>query len=444
MKFGGTSVGDVAAFERVFHIISTQIERHPVVVVSAMTNVTDALLTAFELAKKGDVDAAVVSLEPHFERHTEVTRQFAIGESSPFQGELEYAREELADLLKRVSRRSLPLSMLKDAIVSYGEQLSSRLLVEVMKSKGINARQVDSRRLIVTDDEYGAAQPIWDETEKLIKLELEPIIAAGEVPIMGGFIAANRGGETTTLGRGGSDYSAALVAAALRAGELQIWTDVTGVMTCDPRICAEARTIPVLSYEEAAELAYFGAKVLHPKTIKPAVDHAIPVRVCNTFEPNEIGTMVLADSAEAPNKIKSIAHKKNITILRITSARMLGSYGFMSALFQIFERYRTVIDVVSTSEVSVALTLDNTDSLEQIVTELSRLGDVEIEPGYAVICVVGEGLRASTGLAAKIFSTIGGVNIALVSYGASSVNLTFVVKEECAADVTRSLHEKLF
>ncbi len=444
MKFGGTSVGDVAAFERVLHIVSTQIEKHPVVVVSAMTKVTDALLAAFELAKKGDSDAAVASLETHFERHSEVTRRFAIPEPSPFHGELEYAREELADLLKRVSRRSLPLSMLKDAVVSYGEQLSSRLLAEVMKSKGVNARHVDSRRLIVTDDEYGAAQPIWDETEKLIKLELEPIVAAGEVPIMGGFIAANRGGETTTLGRGGSDYSAALVAAALRADELQIWTDVTGVMTCDPRICSSARTIPILSYEEAAELAYFGAKVLHPKTIKPAVDHAIPVRVCNTFEPNEIGTMVIADSGETPNKIKSIAHKKGITILRITSARMLGSYGFMSALFQIFERYRTVIDVVSTSEVSVALTLDNTDSLEPIITELSRLGDVEIEPGYAVICVVGEGLRASTGLAAKIFSTIDDVNIALVSHGASSVNLTFVIKEEFAADVIKRLHNELF
>lgn len=444
MKFGGTSVGDVAAFERVFHIVSTQIERHPVVVVSAMTKVTDALLAAFELAKKGDVDAAVESLQPHFERHLDVTRQFSIPETSPFHAELEYAREELADLLKRVSRRSLPLSMLKDAVVSYGEQLSSRLLAEVLKSKGINARQVDSRRLIVTDDEYGAAQPIWEETEKLIKLEIEPMVAGGEVPIMGGFIAASRGGETTTLGRGGSDYSAALVAAALHANELQIWTDVTGVMTCDPRICSSAVTIPVLSYEEAAELAYFGAKVLHPKTIKPAVDTNIPVRVCNTFEPNEIGTMVLADSGETPNKIKSIASKKNITILRITSARMLGSYGFMSALFQVFERYRTVIDVVSTSEVSVALTLDNTDSLEQIVTELSRFGEVEVEHGYAVICVVGEGLRESTGLASKVFSTIKDINIALVSHGASSVNLTFVIKEEFAAAVIKSLHEELF
>lgn len=445
MKFGGTSVGDVAAFERVFHIVSTQIERHPVVVVSAMTKVTDALLAAFDIAKKGEFAEAFASLEPHFERHAEVSRHFIPDESpNAFSAELEFARGELSDLLMRVSRRSLPLQMLKDAIVSYGEQLSSRLLGEILKAKGVNARQVDSRRLIVTDDEYGAATPIVDETNELVKLELEPLIAAGEVPILGGFIAASRSGETTTLGRGGSDYSAALVAAALNAGELQIWTDVTGVMTCDPRICGEARTIPVLSYEEAAELAYFGAKVLHPKTIKPAVDHGIPVRVCNTFEPAQVGTMVLATSGEAPNKIKSIAHKKNITILRITSARMLGSYGFMSAVFQVFERYRTVIDVISTSEVSIALTLDNAAEVDKIVTELERLGDVEVDPGYAVICVVGEGLRASTGLASKIFSTIDNVNIALVSHGASAVNLTFVVKEDDVADVIKKLHSEFF
>jgi aspartate kinase len=445
MKFGGTSVGDVAAFERVFHIVSTQIERHPVVVVSAMTKVTDALLAAFDIAKKGEFADAFGSLESHFERHTDVSKHFMPdGSPNAFSAELEFARDELSDLLMRVSRRSLPLQMLKDAIVSYGEQLSSRLLAEILKSKGVNARQIDSRRVIVTDDEYGAATPIVDETNELVKLELDPLIAAGEVPILGGFIAASRSGETTTLGRGGSDYSAALIAAALDASELQIWTDVTGVMTCDPRICDEARTIPTLSYEEAAELAYFGAKVLHPKTIKPAVDHGIPVRVCNTFEPTQVGTMVLATSGEAPNKIKSIAHKKNITILRITSARMLGSYGFMSAVFQVFERYRTVIDVISTSEVSIALTLDNAAEVDKIVTELERLGDVEVEPGYAVICVVGEGLRASTGLASKIFSTIDDVNIALVSHGASAVNLTFVVKEDVVADVIKKLHGEFF
>jgi aspartate kinase len=445
MKFGGTSVGDVAAFERVFHVVSAQVGRRPVVVVSAMTKVTDALLGAFEMAKKGDFAGAIESLESHFERHVVVVDHFIPkGSSNLFDAELQFARNELSDLLMRAARRSLPLSMLKDAIVSYGEQLSSRLLAEVLQAKGVNARHFDSRRLIMTDDEFGAAQPIIDETNEIVRLEIEPSIEDGEVPIMGGFIAGNRAGETTTLGRGGSDYSAAIVAAALGASGLQIWTDVTGVMTCDPRICSDAATVPVLSYEEAAELAYFGAKVLHPKTIKPAVDNAIPVRVCNTFNPDEIGTMILAESGEAPNKIKSIASKKNITILRINSARMLGAYGFMSAVFQVFDRHRTVIDVISTSEVSVALTLDTSDNIDKLVEDLRRLGEVDVESGYAVICVVGEGLRASTGLASKIFSTIEDVNVALVSHGASAVNLTFVVKEPDAADVIKKLHEEFF
>ncbi len=445
MKFGGTSVKDAEAFSRVADIVGAEGGDSPVVVTSAMAKVTDALLAAFDVAKKGDADAAFELLSEHFERHGAVASELLNDEGqNNYKQELTFAREELAGLLKRVERRALPLQMLRDAVVSYGEQLSSRLLAEVCKSKGIKARHVDTRRLIVTDDEYGSARPIWDETEELIKLELEPLIEARDVPVMGGFIASNRAGETTTLGRGGSDYTAALIGAALDSKEIQIWTDVTGVLTCDPRICADARTVEVLSYDEAAELAYFGAKVLHPKTIQPAVDHSIPVRVCNSHQPSERGTMVIASSGLSENRIKSIAHKTGITILRISSARMLGSYGFMSALFQVFERFRTVIDVISTSEVSVALTLDNTESLEKIVTELERLGDVEVEHNYAVICIVGEGLRASAGLASKVFSTIDDVNISLISHGASSVNLTFVVKESEVANVISRLHGKFF
>ena len=342
------------------------------------------------------------------------------------------------------SRRSLPLSMLKDAIVSYGEQLSSRLLTFVCQSKGLNARHADARRLIVTDDEFGSAAPVWDETEKLIRLELEPLINAGEIPVMGGFIAANRSGETTVLGRGGSDYSAALVGAALAAREIQIWTDVTGVLTSDPRICPDARTLKTLSYEEAAELAYFGAKVLHPKTIQPAVDLQIPVRVCNSREPEMRGTMILPAGQSTPRKVKSIAYKKGITIMPITSARMLGAFGFMSAIFQIFERHRTVIDVVTTSEVSVSLTLDNADSLEAVVRDLQRIGTVEIEPNQAVVCVVGSGLRDARGVAAQIFAAIADFNISLISHGASSVNMTFVVKEDVVNAVIKRLHDEFF
>jgi len=445
MKFGGTSVRDAEAFARVGEIVAGEKENSPVVVTSAMSKVTDALLFAFEAAKKGDIEAAFESLQPHFERHAKVSEELS-GEAGrkSFQTELDYARRELNDLLVRVSRRSLPLAMLKDAIVSYGEQLSSRLLAEVCKARDLSARHADSRRLIVTDDEYGSAAPIWDETERLIQLELQSLIDDGEIPVMGGFIAASRGGETTTLGRGGSDYSAALVGAALQAREIQIWTDVTGVLTCDPRICPEARTLKTLSYEETAELAYFGAKVLHPKTIQPAVDLQIPVRVCNSLQPNERGTMILPQAQSTPRLVKSIAYKKGITILHITSARMLGAYGFMSAIFQIFERHRTVIDVVTTSEVSVSLTLDNTDSLEAVVKDLQRIGTVEIEPNQAVVCVVGSGLRGTSGVAARIFAAISDTNVSLISHGASSVNMTFVVQENLVSEVIKRLHSEFF
>jgi len=445
MKFGGTSVRDAEAFARVAEIVAGEKENSPVVVTSAMSKVTDALLFAFEAAKKGDIEAAFESLQPHFERHAKVSEELSgkAGRKS-FQTELDYARRELNDLLVRVSRRSLPLAMLKDAIVSYGEQLSSRLLAEVCKARDLSARHADSRRLIVTDDEYGSAAPIWDETEKLIQLELQSLIDDGEIPVMGGFIAASRGGETTTLGRGGSDYSAALVGAALQAREIQIWTDVTGVLTCDPRICPEARTLRTLSYEEAAELAYFGAKVLHPKTIQPAVDLQIPVRVCNSLQPNERGTMILPQAQSTPRLVKSIAYKKGITILHITSARMLGAYGFMSAIFQIFERHRTVIDVVTTSEVSVSLTLDNTDALEAVTRDLRRIGTVEIEPDQAVVCVVGSGLRGTSGVAARIFAAISDTNVSLISHGASSVNMTFVVQEDLVSEVIKRLHSEFF
>ena len=436
---------DAEAFARVAAIVTGERENSPVVVTSAMSKVTDALLNAFELAKRGEVENAILSLEPHFERHKSVSRELTNdAQQKLFQIELDFAEKELSDLLMRVSRRSLPLQMLKDAVVSYGEQLSSRLLAFVCAAKGLNARHADSRRLIVTDDEYGSAVPIWDETEKLIQLELQTLINNGEIPVMGGFIAASRGGETTTLGRGGSDYSAALVGAALKAREIQIWTDVTGVLTCDPRICPEARTLKTLSYEEAAELAYFGAKVLHPKTIQPAVDLQIPVRVCNSHQPSEKGTMILPSAQTTPRLVKSIAYKKGITILHITSARMLGAYGFMSAIFQIFERHRTVIDVVTTSEVSVSLTLDNTDALEAVVKDLQRIGTVNIEPNQAVVCVVGSGLRDTSGVAGKIFTAISDFNISLISHGASSVNMTFVVEEKAVGEVIKRLHDEFF
>jgi aspartate kinase len=274
--------------------------------------------------------------------------------------------------------------------------------------------------------------------------ELPPVLESGVVPVLGGFIAASTSGKTTTLGRGGSDYTAALLGAALNVNEIQIWTDVTGVLTADPRVVPEAQTVDRLSYSEAAELAYFGAKVLHPKTIQPAIEKSIPVRICNSRSPEANGTLVGPGTETSPRTVKAIAHKTGVTTVQVTSARMLGAYGFLRALFEVFERHRTVVDVVTTSEVSVSLSLDDASGLPSIVEELEDLGTVRVEKGRAIICVVGEGLRGTPGIAAKVFSTISDINVTLISQGASSINFTFAIEEERVNEAVKRLHHEFF
>jgi len=329
-------------------------------------------------------------------------------------------------------------------VVSFGEILSSTLLAELLNQRGIEALPVDARRCIITDEEHTSAAPLMTETFAQSKSELLPVIESGVVPVLGGFIGATTRGVTTTLGRGGSDYTAALLGAALGASEIQIWTDVTGVLTADPRVVPEAQTIERLSYGEAAELAYFGAKVLHPKTIQPAIESSIPVRICNSRAPQEAGTLVGPQGETSPRTVKAIAHKAGVTTVQITSLRMLGAYGFLRALFEVFDRHRTVVDVVTTSEVSVSLSLDDASALPAIVEELARLGTVRVEKGRAIICVVGEGLRGTPGIAARVFSTISDINVTLISQGASSINFTFAIEEERVREAVTRLHEEFF
>jgi aspartate kinase len=261
---------------------------------------------------------------------------------------------------------------------------------------------------------------------------------------MGGFIAATRDGQTTTLGRGGSDYSAALVGAALDAREIQIWSDVSGVLTADPRVVKAAHSILRLSYAEAAELAYFGAKVLHPKTILPAVVRGIPVRICNSRAPDEPGTSIYFDTEVVPRTVKAIAYKTGVNIMHVTSARMLGAYGFLRALFEVFDRHRTIVDLVTTSEVSVSLSFEDTSALAAICEDLRDIGAVKVEHNRALICVVGEGLRNTSGVAARIFTAVRDINVMLISQGASSINLTFVVDEASVERAVRQLHQAFF
>ena len=444
MKFGGTSVEDARAFARVARIVGARREERPVVVVSAMSRVTDALLASVETAATGNADDALRSLEEHFERHTLVARTLPAGARDELFLEVELARRELGELLRRVASKQEPCPPLRDQIVSYGECLSAKLLAAVLAERMLPAVYVDARRCIITDDAHGSATPSNDETYERTRAELAPLLDAGRIPVLGGYIGSTSDGRTTTLGRGGSDYTAALVGAGLGAREIQIWTDVNGVLTADPRVVPHARTIPSLSFAEAAELAYFGAKVLHPKTILPAVIRGIPVRICNSRAPEQPGTGVYFDAEMSPRTVKSIAHKKGVTVLHITSARMLGAYGFLRALFEVFERHRTIIDIVTTSEVSVSLSLEDTSKVDEIIRDLRPIAAVKVEPDLAVVCIVGEELRYTSGIAARIFSTLGDINVLLISQGASNVNFTFVVAERDVEETVRRLHASLF
>ena len=445
MKFGGTSVADAPAFENVARIVASQRDVAPVVVVSAMSGVTDALFAATITAGEGHAGEAIAALENTFQRHHQTAGELLTSTTAQgFARQVDNAAKQIKELLLASAEDPLRRRATQDAVLAFGEMLSSALLAELMKERGLNAQHVDARRCIVTDDEYTCALPLMPDTLTKTQDALVQLIQSGFIPVLGGFIASTAEGMTTTLGRGGSDYTAALIGAALTVDEIQIWTDVTGVLTADPRVVTGAQTVERLSYAEASELAYFGAKVLHPKTIQPAIEGSIPVRICNSRAPEEIGTLVGPETETTHRTIKAIAHKSGVTTVQITSARMLGAYGFLRALFEVFETHRTVVDVVATSEVSVSLSLDDATALPVIVAELERLGTVRVEKGCAIVCVVGEGLRGTPGIAARVFSAISDINVTLISQGASSINFTFAVEEERVEEAVRKLHQEFF
>ena len=446
LKFGGTSVADAAALQRVAGLVrQTQRSTRPIVVVSALAGVTDALLAAADAAANGDPEGMRSQLDALLERHADIAGRLARPEGAKgIRTVLGRSSGEIVDLLKRIAQDPGCRPALGDEIASYGERLSAALLTAVLLAVDVPARYVDARHCLITDATHGRATPLLPNTEQRTRAELAPLLDRRLVPVLGGYIGATLEGVTTTLGRGGSDYSAALVGAAVAAAEIQIWTDVSGVLTADPRVVPGARTIPNLSYAEAAEFAYFGAKVLHPKTIQPAMERDIPVRICNSHAPGDPGTVVTARGEVRAGGVKAIAHKSGITVLQISSTRMLGAYGFLRGLFEVFERHQTVVDVVTTSEVSVSLTVDDARSLPDIVAELQALGTVAIESGRAIVCVVGEGLRTTPGIAARVFATISDINVSLISQGASRVNLTFVVDEGRVREAVLRLHGALF
>jgi len=445
MKFGGTSVEDAAAIDRAACIVRERLPENPVVVVSALAKVTDQLLAMARAAGAGDREQALQLCRALRERHYTVAGELlGTGVFTRFHAELEAEFDGLGELLRGLAavRELTPRSC--DNVASFGERISSKIVAAAFVARSIAARLVDSRECILTDSNYMHAVPTFDETNDQTVSRLKPLLDAGKVPVMGGFIAANAEGTTTTLGRGGSDFSAAIVGAALSAERIEIWTDVDGMMTTDPNLCAGARRIRAISFDEAAELAYFGAKVLHPATLMPAIDKNIPVLVLNSRNPKNEGTRITARAPSCTNTFKAIAAKKRITVVDVVSARMLMAHGFLKSIFDVFDRHRCPVDVVSTSEVSVSLTVDSNEVIPAIAADLEKLAYVKYEGRKAIVCLVGENIRGTPGIAAKVFSAISDINVRMISQGASEINITFVVEEDDAPEAVRRLHETFF
>src|SRR2546430_2978571 len=445
MKFGGTSVEDAKAIERTAAIVKVRLSQQPVVVVSAMAKVTDQLLAMGRAAGSGDRKTALKLSRALRERHYNAAGEL-LGTAlfTQFHSDLGVDFDALDELLRGIAAVGELTPRTTDHVAAYGELLSSKIITAAFSARGIDSKLVDSRECILTDGNHTRAVPLFEETNERVRLKLRPLLEAGRVPVMGGFIGATKNGVTTTIGRGGSDFSAAIVGAALGAERIEIWTDVDGMMTTDPNLCPEARRIKVISFDEAAELAYFGAKVLHPATVLPAVQKNIPVYVLNSRNPSCEGTRITARAPRCRNFFKAIAVKKRITIVDVAAPRMQLAHGFLSSIFAAFERHRVAVDVVSTSEVSVSLTVDSNESIPPLAADLAKLADVKYEGRKAIVCLVGENLRDTPGIAARVFGELADVKIRMISQGASEINLTFVVEEDTVSEIVRRLHKTFF
>ncbi len=445
MKFGGTSVADAAALRRLIdHVRAARQEgARPVVVVSALGGVTNELLRAATAAAAGD-DSADAMLAALRTRHLELADQMSAHDAG-----LAAAIGRQFDDLHAVVRAVLTLKDASpralDAIAAAGELLSSRIVHAALLSEGVEAAWVDPRMLVITNDDYTQAAPLLDEIDVSVPRELDALLASNTVPVTAGYVGATRDGATTTLGRGGSDYSAAIIGAALHAREIQIWTDVDGMLTADPRVVAAPRVVPVLSFGEASELAYFGAKVLHPSTILPAVARDIPVRILNSRRPTAEGTLITARGAdETDGRLAAIACKRDVTVVDITSTRMLMAYGYLRRVFEVFEKHRTAIDVVTTSEISVSVTIDDDRRLKAVMEGVADFAEVQAEPGMAILCLVGDGLRRDPRIAARMLGALDGFPLRMVSQAASRRNVTVVLRDADVPAAMSRLHDLFF
>jgi aspartate kinase len=432
MKFGGTSVENEAAIDRSCGIVIKRAEMRPLVVVSALGGATNQLLAAGRLAANRELDKALEIAAELERRHVDL-----LPAVNPH-------FESLRELLRALGSIGEFSARTQDLLASYGETLSSLIFADRLKRLGQDVVHIDARQVIVTDTNFGRAVPLQRETADRLEGSARPAIETGRIVVMGGYIGATTSGITTTLGRGGSDYTAAIVGAAMAANEIQIWTDVDGMMTADPRLVRNSFKVKEISFAEASELAYFGAKVLHPLTVIPAIEKNIPVYILNSRKPEGTGTRITQGARQTANLIKSIAVKRGITAITVSSSRMLMAHGFLRALFEIFDRHRTAVDMVATSEVSVSLTLDNAWALPSIVEDLKPLGEVTVVEGLALICIVGNNLKYTPGVAYRAFASVKDINVLMISHGASNINLSFIVTEKDVDAAVQQLHADFF
>jgi aspartate kinase len=437
MKFGGTSVESAEAIARVAGIVRTRLDRQPLVVVSAMGKTTNKLLAIAGAAVAGDLAKALLTLGE--------LRDFHLREAAGLDVDniIDAHFRELDALVRGLAVMGELTPRATDAISAYGERVSSIIVAEHFRRGGLNSVHVDARSVIVTDKRHTQAAPLFAQTNARL-WETFALLSPDHVAVMGGFIGASEDGVTTTLGRGGSDYTASIVGAGLGVEEIQIWTDVDGMLTADPTIFPGGHRVKICSFAEAAELAYFGAKVLHPATVLPAIEKNIPVRILNSRRPSVEGTLIVSDPPPSASPIRSIACKRNITLVNIVSTRMLMAHGFLRRIFEIFDRYETPVDMLATSEVSVSLTIDNTRSLESVRGELEAFAEVTVEEDQAIVCLVGENIRRCPNVAARAFSALDGVQPRMVSQGASQLNLSVVVAATDLHRAVESLHREFF
>jgi len=447
MKFGGTSVESAEAIERVSKIVGSRIKQSPLVVVSAMAKVTDQLVAMGNTAATGDGSEALASVEALRERHQE-TAKTLLGEkrAAALAPKLHAQFLDLENFVRGLAavRELTPRG--SDYLLSFGELLSSLIVADAFLVRGVQAAWVDSRECLVTDTTHTRAVPLMEETREKSKKKIVPLLAKKRIPVMGGFIAASADGIPTTLGRGGSDYSAAIMGAALNADKIEIWTDVEGMMTTDPRLCSGARTIKQISFNEAAELAYFGAKVLHPLTLLPAIHKNIPVYVLNSRNLKSTGTEITAQSPPSRDVFRAITAKKGVSIVNVVASRGVGVHGFLRSVFEAMDRHAASVDIVAISEVSMSFTIETKRLGEALIRDLEQIADVNVDNDQAVICLVGEDIHGKPGIAASVFNTVAEaqVNIRMISQGASEINISFVVKEDDVPRVVRHLHDHFF